>query len=111
LVTITPILASKKSPDARATIGPGAPRGYSKARAACDELKPPFVIVDPRAGHGPGIGGFKADSEIGVAFKAGHPCYFIGFLPSRADARARPSRTSPAPRRRSRKGGRLTMRS
>jgi hypothetical protein len=27
----------------------------------------PFVIVDPRAGHGPGIGGFKADSEIGVA--------------------------------------------
>jgi pimeloyl-ACP methyl ester carboxylesterase len=48
------------------------------------ELDPtlrPFVIVDPRAGHGPGIGGFKADSEIGVAFKAGHPCYFIGFLP------------------------------
>src|SRR5208337_4888368 len=41
----------------------------------------PFVIVDPRAGHGPGIGGFKADSEIGVAMKAGHPCYFVGFLP------------------------------
>src|SRR6478672_6296931 len=41
----------------------------------------PFVVVDPRAGHGPGIGGFKADSEIGVAMKAGHPCYFIGFLP------------------------------
>ena len=41
----------------------------------------PFVVVDPRAGHGPGIGGFKADSEIGVAFKAGHQCYFIGFLP------------------------------
>lgn len=40
----------------------------------------PFVIVDPRAGHGPGIGGFKADSEIGVAMQAGHPCYFIGFL-------------------------------
>ncbi len=46
-----------------------------------DENKRPFVIVDPRAGHGPGIGGFKADSEIGVAMKAGHPCYFIGFLP------------------------------
>jgi pimeloyl-ACP methyl ester carboxylesterase len=46
-----------------------------------DPLRRPFVIVDPRAGHGPGIGGFKADSEIGVAFKAGHPCYFIGFLP------------------------------
>ena len=41
----------------------------------------PFIIVDPRAGHGPGIGGFKADSEIGVAMKAGHPCYFVGFLP------------------------------
>mgnify|MGYP001123223666 CR=1 FL=1 len=41
----------------------------------------PFVVIDPRAGHGPGIGGFKADSEIGVAMKAGHPCYFIGFLP------------------------------
>ncbi len=46
-----------------------------------DETKRPFVVVDPRAGHGPGIGGFKADSEIGVAMKAGHACYFIGFLP------------------------------
>jgi hypothetical protein len=46
-----------------------------------DPKRRPFVIVDPRAGHGPGIGGFKADSEIGVAFKAGHPCYFVGFLP------------------------------
>jgi pimeloyl-ACP methyl ester carboxylesterase len=46
-----------------------------------DPARRPFVVVDPRAGHGPGIGGFKADSEIGVAFKAGHPCYFIGFLP------------------------------
>jgi pimeloyl-ACP methyl ester carboxylesterase len=41
----------------------------------------PFIVVDPRAGHGPGIGGFKADSEIGVAMNAGHACYFIGFLP------------------------------
>ncbi|MDR6955360.1 pimeloyl-ACP methyl ester carboxylesterase [Ancylobacter sp. 3268] len=49
---------------------------------AVDEVKRPFVIVDPRAGHGPGIGGFKADSEIGVALAAGHPCYFVGFLPS-----------------------------
>ncbi|MFZ4873461.1 DUF3141 domain-containing protein [Janthinobacterium sp. Mn2066] len=44
--------------------------------------KRPFVVVDPRAGHGPGIGGFKAESEIGVALRAGHPCYFIGFLPN-----------------------------
>jgi len=43
--------------------------------------KPPFIVVDPRAGHGPGIGGMKNDSEIGVALAAGYPCYFIGFLP------------------------------
>lgn len=46
-----------------------------------DPLRRPFVIVDPRGGHGPGIGGFKADSEIGVALNAGHACYFVGFLP------------------------------
>jgi hypothetical protein len=46
-----------------------------------DPTRRPFVVVDPRAGHGPGIGGFKADSEIGVVFKAGHPYYFVGFLP------------------------------
>src|SRR5215813_7570512 len=45
-----------------------------------DPGRRPFVVVDPRAGHGPGIGGFKADSEIGVALNAGHPCYFVGFL-------------------------------
>ena len=46
-----------------------------------DPRKRPFVVVDPRAGHGPGIGGFKADSELGVAMKAGHPAYLIGFTP------------------------------
>ena len=46
-----------------------------------DRAKRAFVVVDPRAGHGPGIGGMKADSEIGVALEDGHPCYFIGFLP------------------------------
>ena len=46
-----------------------------------DQRKRPFVVVDPRAGHGPGIGGFKADSELGVAMRAGHPCYFVGFTP------------------------------
>ena len=46
-----------------------------------DDLKRPFVVIDPRAGHGPGIGGFTSDSEIGVAMQAGHPCYFIGFSP------------------------------
>jgi hypothetical protein len=47
-----------------------------------DPAKRPFVVVDPRAGHGPGIGGMKQDSEIGVALAAGHPCYFVGFLPA-----------------------------
>ncbi len=46
-----------------------------------DDHKRPFVVIDPRAGHGPGIGGFKADSEIGVILAEGHPCYFVGFLP------------------------------
>src|SRR6185312_10888330 len=45
-----------------------------------DLKRRPFIVVDPRAGHGPGIGGFKADSEIGVAMKAGHPCYFPACL-------------------------------
>jgi pimeloyl-ACP methyl ester carboxylesterase len=46
-----------------------------------DANKRPFIVFDPRAGHGPGIGGMKHDSEIGVALAAGHPCYFVGFLP------------------------------
>jgi hypothetical protein len=41
----------------------------------------PFVVIDPRAGHGPGIAGFKMDSEIGVALRKGHPCYFVTFFP------------------------------
>jgi pimeloyl-ACP methyl ester carboxylesterase len=56
-------------------------RIVAPAGVEVDERKRPFVVVDPRAGHGPGIGGFKAQSEIGVALHAGHPCYFIGFLP------------------------------
>ena len=47
-----------------------------------DDKMRPFIVADPRAGHGPGIGGFKAESEIGEALNAGHPCYFIGFTPS-----------------------------
>ena len=46
-----------------------------------DPTKAPIIVVDPRAGHGPGIGGMKHDSEIGVAMAAGHACYFVGFLP------------------------------
>lgn len=47
----------------------------------CD-VKPwkrPYIIVDPRAGHGGGIGGFKSDSQVGVALRDGHPVYFVNF--------------------------------
>jgi len=53
-----------------------------------DEEKRPFIIIDPRAGHGPGIGGFKQDSQVGVALKAGHPVYFVIFF-----ARPEPGQT------------------
>ena len=46
-----------------------------------DDTKRPFMIVDPRAGHGPGLGGFKKDSEVGVAMQFGHPVYFVIFFP------------------------------
>ncbi len=52
------------------------------ADASVDPTKPPIIVVDPRAGHGPGIGGMKPESEIGMALRAGHPVYFIGFLPT-----------------------------
>ncbi|WP_019939954.1 DUF3141 domain-containing protein [Bordetella sp. FB-8] len=44
-----------------------------------DATARPVVVVDPRAGHGPGIGGFKFDSEVGMAMRAGHPVYFVTF--------------------------------
>ena len=59
----------------------GLVRILPPADTPSDPHKRPFVVVDPRAGHGPGIGGFKPDSEVGAALKAGHPCYFVGFLP------------------------------
>ena len=46
-----------------------------------NRLARPVVVVDPRAGHGPGIGGFKFDSEVGMAMRAGHPVYFVTFRP------------------------------
>ncbi|WP_434032995.1 DUF3141 domain-containing protein [Cupriavidus sp. a3] len=41
----------------------------------------PVIVIDPRAGHGPGIGGFKRDSEVGMALSEGHPVYFVIFFP------------------------------
>ncbi|WP_028218967.1 DUF3141 domain-containing protein [Paraburkholderia oxyphila] len=46
-----------------------------------DPRNRPWLIIDPRAGHGPGIGGFKDDSQAGVALRAGHPVYFVVFFP------------------------------
>jgi hypothetical protein len=46
-----------------------------------DSSKPPVMVLDPRAGHGPGIGGFKQESEVGLALRHGHPVYFVMFYP------------------------------
>src|SRR5207247_241018 len=54
-------------------------RNWTSSGTPRDPRKGPFVVFDPRAGHGPGIGGSKVDSEIGVALRAGHPFYFVGF--------------------------------
>ena len=62
----------------------------ARRRPPTDPKKRPFVIVDPRAGHGPGIGGFKMDSEVGIALQVRPPCYFVTFFPrpaARADDR------------------------
>lgn len=45
-----------------------------------DPKRRPYLIIDPRAGHGPGIGGFKDDSQVGVALRGGHPVYFVIFF-------------------------------
>jgi hypothetical protein len=59
----------------------GLVRILPPAGVSIDPRKRPFIVFDPRAGHGPGIGGMKHDSEIGVVLAAGYPCYFVGFLP------------------------------
>lgn len=51
------------------------------AGVTIDPKRRPYVVIDPRAGHGPGIGGFKDDSQVGVALRAGHPVYFVIFFP------------------------------
>lgn len=51
------------------------------AGVTVDPERRPYVIIDPRAGHGPGIGGFKDDSQVGVALRDGHPVYFVIFFP------------------------------
>jgi hypothetical protein len=42
-----------------------------------DAKRRPCVIIDPRAGHGPGTGGFKGDSRVGATLREGHPVHFV----------------------------------
>jgi pimeloyl-ACP methyl ester carboxylesterase len=56
--------------------------GEDHAANCVNETKPPVIVVDPRAGHGPGMGGFKRDSEVGIALHEGHPVYFVSFFPA-----------------------------
>lgn len=44
-----------------------------------EESNRPYIIIDPRAGHGAGIGGFKPESQVGVALNNGRPVYFVAF--------------------------------
>jgi pimeloyl-ACP methyl ester carboxylesterase len=55
-------------------------RIVAPAGVKTDATLRPYVIIDPRAGHGPGIGGFKDDSQVGVALREGHPVYFVIFF-------------------------------
>jgi len=63
------------------------PVGYAMVRilppagVVVDDARRPYMLIDPRAGHGPGIGGFKSDSQVGVALAHGHPVYFVIFFP------------------------------
>lgn len=63
------------------------PVNYALARilppkgVTIDPRRRPYLIIDPRAGQSPGIGGFKNDSEVGVALREGHPVYFVVFFP------------------------------
>jgi pimeloyl-ACP methyl ester carboxylesterase len=63
--------------DGELPLDPAAGAGIQKH--ASHAGRRPIIIIDPRAGHGPGIGGSKQDSQIGMALNAGHPVYFMIF--------------------------------
>jgi hypothetical protein len=56
--------------------------GEDEADHCLDPSKPPLIVIDPRAGHGPGIGGTRRDSELGIALHEGYPVYFVTFFPA-----------------------------
>jgi len=65
--------------------------------AAIDPAKPPIVVVDPRAGHGPGIGGMKPEARSGSRPAPVTLAISSASRPNRR--RVRRSRTSAAPKR------------
>jgi hypothetical protein len=74
--------------------------GKDRIEECVNENKRPVIIVDPRAGHGPGIGGFKHDSEVGMALHEGHPGHWptllgCGYSPS-SDCLAPRARSTPS---------------
>lgn len=72
-------IVDRRSPE-KAPATDGLEKRHNPVEAKrIDPKKRPIVIIDPRAGHGPGIGGSKRDSEIGMALNEGHPVYFILF--------------------------------
>ncbi|MBW2176251.1 MAG: DUF3141 domain-containing protein [Deltaproteobacteria bacterium] len=56
-------------------------RGLKNSTPSESAAMRPVIILDPRAGGGPGIGGFKQDSQIGMALNQGHPVYVALFTP------------------------------
>ena len=84
LVRISEQRAEKRTPEEKEA-------GRRKKLRGKTELLPkrPIVIIDPRAGHGPGIGGSKRNSEIGMALEHGYPVYFYSLL-YESDARPDP---------------------
>jgi len=59
--------------------GPKEKRRPLLAKTPPKASQRPMIIIDPRAGHGPGIGGAKQDSEVGMALDQGYPVYVILF--------------------------------
>lgn len=55
-------------------------QGYDKRKFIATSIeKKVFIVIDPRAGHGPGIAGSKNDSQIKLALEAGFEVYFFLF--------------------------------
>lgn len=59
----------------------GERKKKEKEKAAFGHDRRPVVVIDPRSGNAPGIGGSKRASEIGMALEKEHPVYFILFFP------------------------------